>query len=77
MAGFRSIITHFEENVPSVSRIEGNLTIKLFNQVAEELCPVFLKKGIWTSKEAAEVVFKERFDKFRSNILNIETLHYS
>ncbi len=72
VAGFRSGITHKEENMPPAACVEGNLRIKLFNQVVEELGPVLLKKGIWINKEAAVGIFKERSDKYRSYILNVE-----
>ncbi len=72
VAGFRSSITHREENRPPATSFEGALTIKLFNQVAEELGPVLLNKGIGIDKEAAFTTFKQRFDKLRSYILNVE-----
>lgn len=72
VAGFRTGITHMEETKPPEACLEGSLTIKLFNQVAEELGPVFLKKGIWMNKETAVVIFKERIDQFRAYISDVE-----
>jgi len=72
LAGFRSTITHQEEGTAPDTCVEGIVTIKLFNQLARELGPMFLKKGIWLKKDDAEGILKDRFDTLRSFILGVE-----
>jgi hypothetical protein len=72
LAGFRSTITHQEEGTTPNTCVEGIVTIKLFNQLASELGPMFLKKGIWLKKDDAESILKNRFDILRSFLLGVE-----
>jgi len=44
-ASFRSSISYSKTKTPGV-RGEGKITLKLFNMVAKELGPVFLRKGV-------------------------------
>ncbi len=72
LADYRSTITHQEKETTEITPTEGMVTIKLFNQLAGELGPLFLKKGLWLKKDDAKAILKNRFDKLRSFIINIE-----
>ena len=72
LADYRSAITHREKETPELIPTEGMVTIKLFNQLAGELGTLFLKRGLWLSKDDTKAVLKNRFDKLRSSIINIE-----
>ena len=72
LASYRSTITHQEKETTEIIPTEGMVTIKLFNQLAGELGPLFLKKGLWLKKDDAKAILKNRFDKLRSLIINIE-----
>ena len=72
LACFRDTITLQEQDAPINKGGEGMVTIKLFNQLAGELGPLFLKKGILLKKDDAKGILKDRFDTLRSFILNVE-----
>jgi hypothetical protein len=72
LADYRSTITHQEKESTGISPIEGMVTIKVFNQLAGELAPLFLKKGLWLKKDDAKAILKTRFDQLRPLILKIE-----
>ncbi len=72
LADYRSTITHQEKETTEIIPTEGMVTIKLFNQLAGELGPLFLKKGLWLKKDDAKAILKNRFDKLRSLIIDIE-----
>lgn len=54
LAAFRDGLTHEEDSTTDTSYGAGMVTIKLFNLLVRELGPVFLKQGIWMTKEDAE-----------------------
>jgi hypothetical protein len=61
LASFRSGITYHQEDLANAGEA-ATVTIKLFNLLAEELGPVFLKAGIWMNPEEAADFFRERLD---------------
>ena len=61
----RKNITHVEESGPTTSR-EGFFILKLYNFVAKELGPLFLKSGIWLRNNDVKELFQGRPDNFWS-----------
>ncbi|MDJ0817506.1 MAG: hypothetical protein QNJ58_14955 [Desulfobacterales bacterium] len=72
LADYRSTITHQEKETTETTPTDGMVSIKLFNQLAGELGPLFLKKGLWRKKDDPKAILKNRFDKLRSLIIKIE-----
>jgi len=58
LASLRSQITHLEDIVKDLPRREGFMILKLFNLLVRELGPVFLKKGIYMTRNEFEDFFK-------------------
>ncbi|MDJ0782118.1 MAG: hypothetical protein QNJ22_09095 [Desulfosarcinaceae bacterium] len=72
LTNIRSTITHQEKETVKIPSTEGMVTIKLFNQLAGELGPLFLKKGLWVQKNDAMAILKDRLAALRSFIIKIE-----
>jgi hypothetical protein len=72
LAGFRSSITHQREDETAEKHNMGMVKIKLFNLVVGELGPIFLKKGIWVRREAAEDMLKHQLNLAKPFIVSAE-----
>ncbi|MBM3299682.1 MAG: hypothetical protein FJY85_06990, partial [Deltaproteobacteria bacterium] len=71
IASFRDGITHTgSEGV--VTREEGFFTLKLYNMVARELGPLFLKRGIWVQADDLNEFFRTRSNMFWAGCQRIE-----
>ena len=73
-AKMRQGITHAEDPGAALHS-EGFFTLKLFNLVAEELGPTFLKDGVWLESKAFEEFFMTRSQATRSKYLKLEVDH--
>jgi len=70
-AAMRSQISHKNNTVDDSSRI-GTVMLKLFNLVALELGPMFLKQGIWIDGKNLEFFFQRVPDFFWDGCLTAE-----
>jgi hypothetical protein len=71
LASFRGGITYHQEDLANAGEA-ATVTIKLFNLLANELGPVFLKAGIWMAPEAAADFFRERLDSLEPALRGAE-----
>ncbi|NPU84044.1 MAG: hypothetical protein HPY65_06105 [Syntrophaceae bacterium] len=55
----RSPVSH-AENEEAARRMDGQVTVKLFNLTIPELGPLFLKRGIWVDAEDLRNLFRSR-----------------
>jgi hypothetical protein len=69
-AKMRQGITHAEDSGTALPH-EGFFTLKLFNMVAEELGPTFLKDGVWLESKAFEDFFMTRSQTTKSKYLKL------
>jgi hypothetical protein len=69
-AKMRQGITHVEDAATEGPR-EGFFMLKLFNMVAEELGPLFLKEGIWLDSKAFEEFFRSKGKGARSKFIKL------
>ncbi|MBI5248156.1 MAG: hypothetical protein HY912_01565 [Desulfomonile tiedjei] len=65
----------YSEDADVTSHGEGFFILKLFNLVAEELGPHFLRDGVWLESAAFEEFFKSRAQVTRSRYLKLEVNH--
>jgi hypothetical protein len=70
-AAMRSQISHTNNTVDN-SAENGTVMLKLFNLVALELSPMFLKQGIWIDGKSLEHFFKRVPDFFWDECLTAE-----
>jgi hypothetical protein len=70
-AAMRSQISHKNNTVDDSSEI-GTVMLKLFNLVALELGPMFLKQGIWIDGKNLEIFFQRVPDFFWDGCLTAE-----
>lgn len=70
-AAMRSQISHKNNTVAESSEI-GTVMLKLFNLVALELGPMFLKQGIWIDGKNLEIFFQRVPDFFWDGCLTAE-----
>jgi len=71
LASFRGGITYHQEALANAGEA-ATVTIKLFNLLADELGPVFLKAGIWMAPEVAADFFRERLDLLEPSLRGVE-----
>jgi hypothetical protein len=64
-AGMRRGITHAEEEITGAGGL-GTVTLKLYNMVAQELGPRFLKEGVLVPAQAIKDFFTARSESFFS-----------
>lgn len=69
-AKMRQGITHMGDAGAEVPR-EGFFVLKLFNMVAEELGPLFLKEGIWLESKAFEEFFRSKGKAAQSRFIKL------
>jgi hypothetical protein len=67
-AAFRSSITHRAEKTDGYVHKTGMVKIKLFNLVAGELGPMFLKAGVWVTKANLTDVLKDRLHSLQPSL---------
>lgn len=70
-AAMRHEITH-ENNMTKETVKEGTVTLKLFNLVAGDLGPRFLKQGIWIKGKYLQRFFRNTTDRFRAGCRTAE-----
>ncbi len=73
-AKMRQGITHAKDPGTALDS-EGFFTLKLFNMVAEELGPTFLKDGVWLESKAFEEFFTTRSQATKSKYLKLAVDH--
>ena len=71
LASFRGGITYHQEELANAGEA-ATVTIKLFNLLANELGPVFLKAGIWMEPAEAADFFRERLDSLEPALQGAE-----
>lgn len=72
LAAFRSSITYQGEGPAADTCEMGMVRIKLFNMLAREMGPVFLRQGIWVKKEDIADLLKDQADMLGSLITYAE-----
>jgi len=65
LASFRSQITHRGDKKDYPTRVEGMITVKIFNLLLDEIGPVFLKRGIYLPRGDFQDFFNNIPEKFQ------------
>ena len=68
LAAFRNDITHREDPAAAGNSDRGMVKIKLFNLLAGELGPGFLKRGVWVRPDEVGQILKDHEEALRSSV---------